>query len=95
MNARLQVLTLSGEQTLVLDAEIPDDAPDIVREGMARRALVNRGQACPCGARSVLPNRAERRRNRGRVIPVVVMHDTDCPAGDTVLLPALWRGGAR
>lgn len=98
MTWRLDISTLAdGQRALVLDAGIPDDAPVDVREGLARRALVNRGQACPCGARAVLPNRAERRRNWGQVLRVAVWHESDCPAGDEALLAALaeWREGRR
>ncbi len=94
---RLDLVMIAGERAAVLDSSIPDDAPPAVREGLARRAIVNRGGTCPCGARAVLPNRAERRRNRGQVLRVAVWHEPGCPAGDEALLAALaaWREGRR
>ena len=92
---RADVVTLDDARALVVDASIPDDAPAMVREGLARRAIVNRGGTCPCGARAALPNRAERRRSRGAVLQVLVEHEADCPAGTEVILPALrvWERG--
>lgn len=86
-----------GTLALVVEPVIPDDAPLAVREGIARRHLVNSGRACPCGARVALPNRAARRARRGSppVVRVPVEHAVDCPAGDDALTAALdaWQGG--
>ncbi len=85
---RVDVVTLSdGRRALVVDSPIPDDVPEAVREGLARRAVVNRGGICPCGARLALPNRAARR--RGRVVRVLVEHELDCPAADDRITEAL------
>ncbi len=90
---RLDVVTLpNGRRALVVDSPIPDDVPEVVREGLARRAVVNRGGICPCGARPSLPNRAARR--RGRVVRVLVEHEPDCPAADARITEAL-GGGSR
>jgi hypothetical protein len=85
---------LDGESTLVVAPQIPDDAPTAVREGLARRRLVNAGGTCPCGARMQLPNRATRRqaRREGRVTHVSIEHDDDCPAV-TANLNAAMAGG--
>ncbi len=73
---------LHGERILVLDLDIPDCAPDTIKEGLSRRAIVNAGGTCPCGAQAILPNRAERRRaaRLGYVIEVEVQHEPECPA---------------
>ena len=72
---------MQGERIMVLDAEIPDHAPEAIKEGLSRRAIVNGGGTCPCGAKMVLPNRAARRRaTRLRcAIEVTVHHEPDCP----------------
>jgi hypothetical protein len=74
--------TLRGERVLILETEIPDNAPAEIKEGLTRRAVVNAGGTCPCGARMVLPDRAARRRaaRRGHAIQVTVPHEPDCPA---------------
>jgi hypothetical protein len=79
---RVRTTTLQGERTLIVETEIPDNAPADVKEGLARRAAVNAGGVCPCGARAVLPNRAARRRaTRARkAIEVTVPHEPDCLA---------------
>ena len=79
---RVRATTMQGEAVAVIDVEIPDDAPQLIREGLARRATVNAGGTCPCGARFVMPNRATRRKARrtGEVIAVTVAHEPDCPA---------------
>ncbi len=69
---------------------LPDGAPHDVREGMVRRRLVALGGPCPCGARMVGPNRAQRRAQRGRGLQVVaVVHELDCPASNDNLRRAL------
>ena len=86
---RTRLTTLHGERALVVETEIPDDAPADVKEGLARRAAVNAGGVCPCGARATLPNRAARRRatRRRQAIQVTVPHEPDCLA----LLPDICR----
>ena len=49
---------MQGERVVILESEIPDNAPPDIKEGLSRRAIVNGGGTCPCGARMVLPNRA-------------------------------------
>lgn len=77
-NADVVVIPGVGK-SLVLDVAIPEDAPEALREGLARRAIVNRGGTCPCGARMVLPNRAQRRAG-ATTLNVDVHHEDDCPA---------------
>ncbi len=87
-----------GTRAMILEAAIPDDAPQQVREGLARRAIVSRGGACPCGARMVLPSRAQRRksRNTGRPMVALIEHEDDCPAVTEALVAAVraWREAA-
>lgn len=92
-----------GLKAAVLLPDIPDGAPDPVREGIARRRLVMTTGACPCGAVMTGPNRAQRRqiiRDRRhhdtQAWQVDIQHDNDCPAVDDKLYPAIeaWRGGA-
>ncbi len=80
-----------GTRALILESVIPDAAPQQVREGLARRAIVNRGGTCPCGARMVLPSRAERRhaRKTGRPMHAVVEHEDCCPATDDAMIAAI------
>jgi len=63
---------------------VPESAPAEAREGLARRRVVAHTGQCPCGARMVLPNRADRRaaRRHGTVGHVRVEHEDDCPATD-------------
>ncbi len=88
-----RVVQLAGQRAIIVDYAIPDDAPQPIREGLARRSIVNSGQTCPCGARMVLPNRAQRR--AGRVTIGRIEHEDDCPAIDDLLVPALrlWMAG--
>ena len=74
-----------GTRALIVDSIIPDDAPELVREGLARRAIVNGGGTCPCGAVRERPNRAERR--KGAVTRLDVVHEDDCAAGNANLVP--------
>lgn len=73
---------------LVIVPDIPDEAPDAVREGIARRRIVATGGTCPCGAVLRLPNRAQRRATDG-VFDVTVRHENDCPAVTGTLLAAI------
>jgi hypothetical protein len=80
-----------GRRALVLDYQIPEDAPQAVREGLARRAVVNGGGDCPCGASWPRPNRAQRRKleDPAALLRVDVVHAEDCPAGTELLLAAV------
>lgn len=71
--------------------EIPDDAPAAVREGLARRALVMRGECCPCGARLDVPLARP-----GEVVSIEVEHQLGCPAITETLRAAIrqWKAGA-
>jgi hypothetical protein len=91
------VADVAGGRALVLGPGIPDAAPQLVREGIARRRLVVTGQPCPCGATLTLPSRQQRRaaQRRGEVLHIAIRHADDCPAGDEILLPALARWTAR
>jgi len=83
MTIRLDAFILpDGTRAAVLGLDITEAAPPLVREGLARRALVNGGGTCPCGALAVMPNRAERRAavRTGRLLRVQVQHEHDCPA---------------
>jgi len=95
---RIRVVTLpDGRRAMVLDNDIPDDAPQPVREGLARRAVVNEGGDCPCGASWPRPNREQRRKLKApcALLRVDVEHEVDCPAGTAVLLAAVraWEAG--
>jgi len=84
---RYRVTELAGERVLVID--IPDNAPADLKEGLARRQIVNDGGLCPCGARMVLPNRHARRvaARAGKPIAVEIEHERGCAA----LLPGYVR----
>jgi len=58
-----------------------------VREGIARRRITGLTGECPCGARRVWPNRADRRAavKAGRVLHIEIVHEEDCPATDDAL----------
>jgi hypothetical protein len=79
---RVRETKLHGERALIVESEIPDNAPAYIKEGLSRRAIVNAGGTCPCGARAILPNRAARRRatRRGQAVQVTVPHEPDCLA---------------
>jgi hypothetical protein len=79
---RVRETTLQGKRVVIVETEIPDTAPADIKEGLARRAAVNAGGVCPCGARAILPNRAARRRTtrRRQAIQVTVPHEPDCLA---------------
>jgi hypothetical protein len=85
----------TGEVVGYVLADIPDQAPDDVREGLARRRIVAVDGTCPCGATLQLPSRAQRRAaaRGGHPCPVRVEHEDDCPAADRHLDAALrrWR----
>lgn len=71
--------------------DIPEDAPPTLREGLARRALVEHLGACPCGARVTQPPRRERRRAERLGEPVIstIHHHPGCPADQDALDTAL------
>jgi len=96
MKQQARVVTLpDGDRILVIDSVIPDDAPDVIREGLARRAIVNGGGRCPCGAFPSMPNRAQRRKLKGKVFDRTIEHEDDCPATTSTLAPAIeaWEAG--
>jgi hypothetical protein len=79
---------------LYLGPEMSDNAPPIVKEGIARRALVWTAGGCPCGATVPVLNRAQRRAaGRGGVVHVTIQHNDGCAA----IAPATvaWLDGAR
>lgn len=80
-----------GTRALIVDYVVPDDAPPDIREGLARRSLVNSGYQCPCGARMHPPSRASRRRAKraGKALQGTAEHEADCPAGEEILVPRL------
>lgn len=80
-----------GETYAFVLPRIPDDAPEAIREGVARRRITTLDGKCPCGARLVLPNRAQRRRaaRTGVAVGVTVQHQDECPATDDVLIAAI------
>jgi hypothetical protein len=85
-HSALKVTRIGGMRALVLLLPVPDEAPAAIREGLARRNVVNCGGTCPCGAVLRLPNRAAR---RAGVTDVSIIHEDDCPASDDTLRPAL------
>lgn len=94
MNIGLRIVDLpGGRRALVVDHEIPDGAPETVREGLARRRIVNSGGACPCGAVLAAPSNRQMRRalraNAGEIVHVRVEHEQDCPAIDPAVIAYL------
>lgn len=73
-----------GVRSLYIGPELRESLPPVVLEGLTRRRLVALGEVCPCGARLVMPSRAERRAagktSRGAVWSIQVEHEDDCPA---------------
>lgn len=77
---------------------VAEDAPAIVREGLARRRLATLRGECPCGARRPALNRELRRRLQrggaaGEVHRVAIEHEDDCEAiaPETVAFLRGWR----
>lgn len=70
--------------------KVPDDAPALVREGLARQRIQAVEGECPCGGRIVWPDEVPARGQLGRP---VAQHFGDCPGGPAVLTPAMeaWR----
>lgn len=95
LRERVRLVTLpTGDCALVIDTEPPDDAPQAVREGFARRGIVNGGDVCPCGARmahAALVSAIE----AGGIGSLPVEHAGTCPGADDALRAALaaWMGG--
>lgn len=73
---------IGGERVLVVDRDVPDDASQELKEALARRRIVNAGGQCPCGAKLIMPNRAQRRAaaRRGEPLHAVIWHEPGCPA---------------
>ncbi len=72
----------TGELVGLALANPPSGASPLVREGFARRHAAALTGRCPCGGRTILPNRAERRaaaRNR-RAARARLEHEDGCPA---------------
>lgn len=65
---------------------IPDHAPPLVREGLARRRIQAVEGECPCGAWMQWPDEPG---EQGTIQPVVAPHRLDCPAHDALLVPAI------
>jgi hypothetical protein len=63
---------------------IPDNAPPLVREGIARRRLAALEDECPCGGRSPL-NRAI----SASIDAVDFVHESGCLAVDDILVEAI------
>lgn len=82
-----------GRITDYYGPQLTEGLPPVALEGLARRRLVALGSTCPCGARMVLPSRAERRaaRRRSPVLSVQIEHEDDCPAVCPELLDGRWR----
>jgi hypothetical protein len=75
---------------------VPDDAPALVREGLARRRIQAVEGTCPCDGRLIWMDDPDHTLTRGlqergafRTSDVVAVHRTECPAHDSVLVPAL------
>ncbi len=68
----------------VLTAEIPDNAPPALREGLGRRRLVVTTGRCPCGAGLDLPDAVP-----GALALGAVEHERDCPANDEAIAEAI------
>lgn len=73
------------KRAVLVTAEIPDDAPPAIREGLARRRLVATTGRCPCGAELVLPCAPP----AGALTVVAVEHEDDCPANDQAMAEAI------
>jgi hypothetical protein len=82
-----------GDTVAFVLPRIPDDAPEEIREGIARRRITAVHGTCPCGGHLVLPNRAARRRaaRTGTPTRMTVEHEEGCPAIDETLITAIRR----
>lgn len=81
---------------------IPEDAPPLVREGLARRRIQRVEGECPCGGPLLWADELDEEQLANlRALgffeghEVEGVHFGDCPGGDAVLVPALaeWREG--
>ena len=59
---RARQTMLHGDSGDCRRVDVPDDAPEDVKEALGHRTLVANGGTCPCGAKAIPPNRAARRR---------------------------------
>lgn len=91
-----------GNRILYVVPVVPDDAPDTIREGLARRRVATIHGTCPCGESTITLSRQQRRARQRRavkrqanVIYGAFEHTTDCPAADHRLVPLLraWLAG--
>ena len=90
--------SVEGISTAFVVPALPDDAPAVVREGIARRRLATIRGECPCGARRPRLNRELRRRlkrdgSTPETCSVDIEHELDCPAvaHETVAHVRGWR----
>lgn len=70
----------------MLVQRIPDDAPPLIREGLARRRVQAIDGVCPCGGRLLWSMSTS---SAAVLRRVVAQHWDDCPAGDAVFVPAM------
>lgn len=92
-----------GTRALYMLPAIPDDAPDDIREALARRRIAALTGRCPCGEISTELTRQQRRARQRRQAKqqlrpaqtAVFEHEHDCPAGDQRLIPLIraWMAG--
>lgn len=75
-----------GGRGLAVLPVIPDDAPYLVREGIARRRITSLTGECPCGARLDYPAAI-----RGGVSIAEIEHEPGCAAITTKLAKAMRR----
>lgn len=72
---------------------IPDNAPPVIREGLARRRIQAVEGVCPCGGPMIWHDdpEVEAGKYRGQLIThaTLAMHERRCPAGDPVFIPAM------
>jgi hypothetical protein len=91
---------VEGVDTAFVVPHLPDDAPAVVREGIARRRLAVINGVCPCGARRPRLNRELRRRLKRdgpqEAYAVDIRHEDDCPAVAAEVIAHVrgWRWGA-
>ncbi len=74
------------QRTLFVLPVIPEDAPYVIREGIARRRVAATTGECPCGA---VVDYGERR--PGEVGVGEVQHERSCPASTHKLVKAFRR----
>jgi hypothetical protein len=89
--------SVEGVNTAFVVPSLPDNASELVREGVARRRISMINAVCPCGGRRAPLNRAMRRRlKRGGAQEFAIAdiaHEPDCPAvaPETVAHILGWR----